>query len=141
MCKILSRNIIIYLLSHAMSEMINLHNLQNMIWTNLYQEILSSSTNIRDKSVKWYVNKTYHTIKCFVIQHNKNDWNTKWHTNITHMWQSITTIVILTFHIGKWSTLLSKVLIFFCHNMKNNILHKMMIMYKSHINHEIHWYI
>ena len=71
MHKILSRNIIIYLLSHPMSAMINLHNLQNMIWTNLYQEILSSSTNIRDKSVKWHINKTYHTIKCFVIQHKK----------------------------------------------------------------------
>ena len=52
MQKILSRNIIIYLLSHPMSEVINLHNMQNMVWANLYQEILSSSTNIRDKSVK-----------------------------------------------------------------------------------------
>ena len=96
MHKILSRNIIIYLLSHPMSKMINLHNLQNMIWTNLSQEILSSSTTITDKSVKWYVNKTYQTIKCFVIQHNKKKWNTKWHTNINHMWQCITSIVILT---------------------------------------------
>ena len=31
MNKILSRNIIIYLLSYPMSAMINLHNLQNMI--------------------------------------------------------------------------------------------------------------
>ena len=31
MHKILSRNTIIYLFSHPMSEMINLHNLQNMI--------------------------------------------------------------------------------------------------------------
>ena len=53
------------------------------------------------------MNKTYYTITCFVIQHNKNIWNTKWHTNINDMWQSIITIVILTFCIATSSRLSS----------------------------------
>ena len=49
MHKILSRNIIIYLLSHPMSEMINLINLKSMIWktyiNKYYQVVQTSQTN------------------------------------------------------------------------------------------------
>ena len=71
MNKMVSRHRIIYPLSHPMSEMINLNNLKSIIWKNIYQEILSSSTNITEKSMKRYVNKTYHTIKYLVIQHDR----------------------------------------------------------------------
>ena len=52
MKKMLSRHRIIYPLSHPMSEMKNLYNLKSIIWKNLYQEILSSSTDITEKSMK-----------------------------------------------------------------------------------------
>ena len=49
MHKILSRNIIIYLLSHPMSEMVNLINLKSMIWktyiNKYYQVVQTSQTN------------------------------------------------------------------------------------------------
>ena len=52
MNKMLSRYRVIYPLSHPMSEMINLNNLKRLIRKHLYQEILSSSTNITEKSMK-----------------------------------------------------------------------------------------
>ena len=49
MHKIFSKNLIIYLLSHPISEMINLINLKSMIWKTYikkyYQVVQTSQTN------------------------------------------------------------------------------------------------